>query len=175
MALRGLAGWWLTVGDAVCRSTLARRRTKGRTNFSHGRTMTRSCSCTARPRSIVSSDIRHTVRARVPVSPSDRDMAVFAHYPSSVLRGPSRITLLALWLRTHRLLTTFLRPLTTLDETTRVVCPVLHSCLLAFSRHLCSPRLYFTCLFVPIFIFVSRPAHGVFLHSRFLLVSYAEL
>lgn len=49
----------------VDRSTLARRRTKGRTTFSHGRPMTRSYLCTARLPSIVSSDTHHMARARV--------------------------------------------------------------------------------------------------------------
>ena len=60
----------LRVGFAdavVCfdRSTLVLHRTKERTSFSHGRPMTRSCSCTARLPSIVSLGVHHMVRARV--------------------------------------------------------------------------------------------------------------
>lgn len=47
------------------RSTPARRPTKEKTNFSHGRRMTRLCSYTARPLSTLSLGIPHMVRVRV--------------------------------------------------------------------------------------------------------------
>jgi len=112
--------------------------------------MTRSCSSTTRPRSIVSSDIRHTVRAGVPVSPSNRDVVAFAH-PKFRAPWPIPHYLISPMAAHSRLLTTFLRPLTTLDEIACVVYPVLHSCPLAFSRHLCSPRLYFSCSYCSFF------------------------
>jgi len=57
---------------------------KAKTTFSHGRRMTRSCLCIARPRSIVSLDTHRTVRARV--LPSSHDSP--SHAPSLPLLLP---------------------------------------------------------------------------------------
>jgi len=71
--------WWVDVDLLLCwvvrvllfcgrRSTQARRHTKGKMNFSHGRKMTRSCSCTARPLSTPLLGIPLVVRVRVLLS-----------------------------------------------------------------------------------------------------------
>jgi hypothetical protein len=71
------------------RSTRARRRTKGKRIFSHGRTMTRLCSCTARLLSTLLLGIPHMVRVRVLLLDHNGPFS-FSPFPPSTrsLRSP---------------------------------------------------------------------------------------
>lgn len=67
------------------RSIRARRRTKGMTNFSHGRRrMTRSCSSTVRLLSTLLLGIHHMVRVRVSLSDHNRRVLHFPPSPFSL-------------------------------------------------------------------------------------------
>jgi hypothetical protein len=73
VSMMGLIDLNLFSGGLLCwvcrRSIRARRLTKGKMNFSHGRRMmTRSCSCTARLLSTLLLGIPHVVRVRVSLS-----------------------------------------------------------------------------------------------------------
>lgn len=69
LRVRGLT-FFVASAVVLCgrRSTRARRHTKGKMNFSHGRMMTRSCSCTAHPPFTLLLDTPSTVRVRVLLS-----------------------------------------------------------------------------------------------------------
>ena len=69
LPVRGLT-FFVASAVVLCgrRSTRAHRHTKGKMNFSHGRMMTRSCSCTAHPPFTLLLDTPSTVRVRVLLS-----------------------------------------------------------------------------------------------------------
>jgi hypothetical protein len=118
------------------RSTQARRHTKGTMIFSHGRRMTRSCSCTARLLSTLSLGIPHVVRATVLLSdhngaspspsPSIHSAPTFPIFKSPPLyfRGSIPFHFCVPYdgqMLCPRLLTTLLRPFTSPNESTRLV------------------------------------------------------
>jgi len=138
------------------RSTQARRRTKGTMIFSHGRRMTRWCSCTARLLSTLLLGIPHMVRVRVLLSDHNGSLSlhpraptfpIFKSHPIYLCRSipfhymcPYDGQKLCL-----RLLMTFLRPFTTPNESTR---PVHFIAFYALPRHpLLSLIVYHTLVF----------------------------
>jgi hypothetical protein len=147
-----LCCWCLCLCYVDRRSTQARRRTKGTMISSHGRRMTRLCSCTARL-STLFLDIHHMVRVRVLLSDHEGSLSppfpIFKSRPLYLCRTipfhyacPYIGQKLCL-----RLLMTLLRPFTTPNESTRLV----HS--IAFLCSPATPFAIFICVSYPCFLF----------------------
>jgi len=140
------------------RSIQARRRTKGTMIFSHGRRMTRLCSCTARLLSTLLLGIPHVARVRVLLSDHNGSLSlhpratrffILKSHPLYLYRSipfhyacPYNGQKLC-----SRLLMTLLRPFTTPNESTRLV----H--FIAFLCSLATPFAIFDCVSYPCFLF----------------------
>ena len=143
LPVRGLT-FFVASAVVLCgrRSTRAHRHTKGKMNFSQGRMMTRSCSCTAHPPFTLLLDTPSTVRVRVLLS--DHSGLTLPHRPTSpsshrfssayaVRSGPPY----NMPLRLKVVLTNIDDFVTTFHDTLRtLISRSSHSCFYALSRHL---------------------------------------